>query len=282
MTCIRFNFVVGFIVCPLLFSCGKIPSADPAHDSSPVSLLTGECLLDNKLSCIYSNSAGNGTYFRFAFSLNVDTEYEILEQGHNGFHVYPLRYRFLPSKSVFQQFQGNAEKVKEQYDSVWNSLNYSQSTIFSKGEMSLIADKEFAGIPAGENIAVLLESDAITRSGDAPALINIEPFKDDANKILLLVPTNTIMVYGPSNNIDDYNMNELEQVHVEKQAVVSFRMPASDCVFVDEIVSFSLEIPIRSAQYLNWINDNLSGEEMMKWKDDILTCHFQSNVRLHK
>ena len=280
----RYYRAACIISCSLLLACSRIPFSDPALDyPGAVSLLPGECLLDNNLTCIYSNSAGDGRYFRFSFSLNVDTEYEVVEQGQNHFGVFPLRHRHRPSASVFQQFGADAEKVEEQYDLVWNSLSYSQTTIFCKSGMTLVADKEFAGIPAGENLAGLLESEASTRAGESPSFINIRPFEDSAYKMLLLVPTNTITKYGASNNIDDYSASELELIKVEKMALVSFRIPADNCEFIKEKVSFTLEIPIKAAQYLNWLYDSLlGGEVQMEWKDDVLTCRFQSEVLLQK
>ncbi len=264
----------------LVLSCSPLPSAMPDLTHPAVSLLPGECLVDNNLKCVYSNSYGEGRYYGFRFSLNVETQYEVVEQGHYFSDVFPIRHRHRPTDSVFKQFGGNARRVKEQYDYIWNDLDISQSTVFYKGEMTLVADKEFAGIPAGENLAGLIESP--TPTGNKP-VIHLEPFNSDSMQMLPLVPINRIVLFGPSNNQDDYLASEAEYIDVDKTALLGFVIPVQDCEFVSEFVSFKLSVPIRSAQYLTWINDRLSNENaQMNWKEDILTCQFHSNVGLRK
>lgn len=264
----------------LLLSCSPLPSAIPDLTHPVVSLLPGECLVDNDLKCVYSNSYGEGQYYCFRFSLNVETQYEVVEQGHYYSEVVPIRHRHRPTDSVFKQFGGNARRVKEQYDYIWNDLNFSQSTVFYNGEMTLVADKEFAGIPAGENLAGLLESRSFP---DDKPIIHLEPFNSDSLEMLLLAPINRIVLFGPSNNQDDYLASEAEYIDVDKTALLVFFMPIQDYECVSETVSFQLSIPIRSAQYLTWINDRVSNENaQINWKEDILTCQFSSNIGLRK
>ncbi len=139
----------------------------------------------------------------------------------------------------------------------------------------MIADKEFAGVPAGENIAVLFRKRRLKTY--------VTPFDIDQDDMLLLRTSSWMIVYGPSNDVGDYNADEATYPKVEKQAFLDFSISAQDCDFVTEQVNFTIEIPIRSAQYLTWLNDRLTDENaQMTWKDEVLTCTFSSNVGLRK
>ena len=49
----------------------------------------------------------------------------------------------------------------------------------------------------------------------------------------------------------------------------------SDYAFIDEHVTFDLEIPVRVVMYLGWLNDKLSNPAApVPYKDEVLHCRF--------
>jgi hypothetical protein len=262
-----------------------LPSATPDLDYDEVSFIPGECLINNSLTCTYCNSWDSHRRFNFHFAINFDVVYDVIKESRYYTETIPVVHRHCPSDAVFQQFGDNAKKVKTEYNRVWSDVNslatqginysISQSSLFYKDGLSLIADKEFAGVPAGENIAVLFRKRRLKTY--------VTPFDIDQDDMLLLRTSSWMIVYGPSNDVGDYNADEATYPKVEKQAFLDFSISAQDCDFVTEQVNFTIEIPIRSAQYLTWLNDRLTDENaQMTWKDEVLTCTFSSNVGLRK
>ena len=282
----RIVYILIGIILSSISSCSSLPSATPDLVHNEVSFIPGECLIDNKMTCTYCNGFDSHRRFDFHFTINVDVAYDVIKESHYFWETFPVVHRHCPSDAVFQQFGDNANKVKTEYDRIWSDVNslaaqginydsVSQSTLFYKDGLSLIADKEFAGVPAGENIAVLFRKRRLKTY--------VTPFDIDQDDMLLLRTSSWMIVYGPSNDACDYNADEATYPKVEKQAFLNFSISAQDCSFVTERVNFILEIPIKSAQYLTWLNDRLTDENaQMTWKDEVLTCTFSSNVGLRK
>ena len=274
----------------LLFCASCIPAATPDLDYDEVSLIPGECLIDNNLTCVYRNTAIYGKEYQFWFTMNVDVQYEVMERGRYFTTIFPTSHRHRPSDNVFQQFGANAKKVKAEYDRIWSGLKYfsddksyyyvdSQSTFFIDGEITFTANKEFAGIPAGENLASL-----ITQTIGRRITSYIEPFDFEQDNMLVPRTSTYYYQYGPSNNMDDYYAGEEIRIPLDKQAILMFSIPTEGCSFVAPYgVTFTLVIPIKSAQYLTWINDRLTdGNAPMTWKHEVLKCTFYADKGLVK
>lgn len=280
--------ISSLIICSCFlhgFASSCVPAADPDLTYNEISLIPGECLIDNNLQCIYSNSHRHGDEYLFRFAVNVDTEYEVIKSGVYFISTYPIIHRHRPSDSFFNKFGNNSKKIKTEYDRIWQELDISQSTLFYQEGISLTADKEFAGIPAGENLAQLITT--ITNGDryhwEQSKHFYISPFDIDKDNMLALYTSRVYYIYGQSNNMDDYFADDLIIKDVEKRAFFDLIIPAQDCSFVPETVQFKLEVPIKSAQYLNWLNDKLTNENAaMTWKDEVLTCSFSSHVCLKK
>ena len=111
----------------LLFLCmtscsGLMPAGTVDWGSYEVSLIPGECLMNNDLSCIYSNGAEHHTKYRFVFAMNVDVDYDVVEYR-DFLQQHPKVHRHIPSESVFNTFGGNSKQVKKEYESVWNDTS---------------------------------------------------------------------------------------------------------------------------------------------------------------
>ena len=228
--------------------------------------------MNNELTCIYCNQNKHGKAYLFRFTVNMDIEKEEMGFVRNFDHIE--RYR--PTEDVLQQFGVNSESLKDAYNSVWGTINDTQSTFFYD-DIVLTADQDFAGISKGENIAPLF-MDSNSTIYDS----YVAPFSIQDDNMLRLSTYNIWATYGPENNMDDYMNDDVVYHQVEKQAFLDFGIDVSDKYkFVKQSVNFTLTIPVRSAQYLTWLNDKLSDENaQMTWKDEVLTCTFHSNTGL--
>ncbi len=263
--------ILASIPISLLSSCDKSPAARCEPRVDFISLLPGECLMDNELTCVYCNQSGHGKTYLFRFAMNLDIEKE--EMGNCGRPYLIERYR--PTDDVFQQFGVNSESLKDVYNNVWSTIDYTQTTFFYD-DVILTADTDFAGISKGENLAPLF----MNPNADIDSYV--APFSIQEDNMLCMQTFNLWVTYGPENNMDDY-MNDDAVYHlVDKQAFLDFRIDISNKYkFVKESVNFTLTIPVRSAQYLTWLNDKMSDENaQMTWKDEVLTCTFHSNTGL--
>ena len=264
--------ILATIPISFLSSCDKLPAAKFEPRVKSVSLLPGECLMDNELTCIYCNQNKHRKAYLFRFTVNMDIEKEEMGFVRNYDHIE--RYR--PTEDVLQQFGVNSESLKDAYNSVWSTINDTQSTFFYD-DIVLTADQDFAGISKGENIAPLF-MDSNSTIYDS----YVAPFSIKDDNMLRLSTYNIWATYGPENNMDDCMNDDVVYHQVEKQAFLDFGIDVSDKYkFVKQSVNFTLTIPVRSAQYLTWLNDKLSDENaQMTWKDEVLTCTFHSNTGL--
>lgn len=261
--------ILAIMPISFLSSCDKLPAAKFVPRVKSVSLLPGECLMDNELTCIYCNQSNKGKTYLFRFLIDMDIERE--QMGFSRKDVDIERYR--PTDDVFQQFGVNSEALKDAYNSVWNTVYDTQSTFFYD-DIVLTADRDFAGISKGDNIAPLFIPNS--------TIEYVAPFGIQDGNMLSIWTMIIWATYGPENNMDDYMNDDVVYHQLEKQAVLGFGIDVTDKYkFVKQSVNFTLTIPVRSAQYLTWLNDKLSDENaQMTWKDEVLTCTFHSNTGL--
>ena len=269
------NLLLAAFPIVLLSSCDKLPAAhyEPRVDS--ISLLPGECLLDNELTCVYCNQSGYGKSYLFRFAMDLDIEKE--EMGNCGRPYLVERYR--PTDDVFKQYGINSESLKDAYNSVWSTIDNTQTTFFYD-DIVLTADTDFAGISKGENLAPLFMNPNSIDYADIDSYV--APFSIQEDNMLRMETCNLWATYGPENNMDDYWNDDAVYHQVEKQAFLCFRIDVSNKYkFVKQSVNFTLTLPVRSAQYLTWLNDKISDENaQMTWKNEVLTCTFHSNTGL--
>ena len=209
-------------------------------------LLTGECLNSDVLKTalrIESNS------FNFAFVLDVDSCTESWGD---------LRYRRIPSSTVFKEFGDHSSTIQNEFDRLFEDFDHNQSvyfgllfasTIFYDGGMSLFADKEFAGHSAGEDLIPYCR-------------VNEQGIYSKNN------PKNT--VYLPL--LDNYSFNFIIPYDT-MTPYLSF--PCGDYKVVDENVTFTLKIPVKVGYYLTWIDNRITNPEAeMPYEERILTGTF--------
>ena len=268
-------------------SCHRTPGLhrNPGPDISErdISLLPGECLVSNDLTCTYCNQSNYAKTYLFEFAIDLDIQAEQV-----GTNTVFKQVRHLPSDKVFQRFGSDEAQVREDYYNVCRELTHTQTTFFyDKEDIVLTADAEFAGIPAGENIASLfmdstypLENWPTGKSYPIPSYI--EPFMIGQDNMLLMISPGYRIQYGPDNNMDDYMNDEGVIIPMDKQALLGFKIYVlNKYKFVRKSINFKLTLPIKSAQYLTWIKDRFSNDDAkMSYKNEVLICSFQSNTGL--
>lgn len=214
----------------------------------PLSFITGECLKGTKIEFIRADTTQDGIY-EFAFKPDMSINKEDLNRSDNH-----LQWRFTPSDSIFNSFGLNANAVKNEYERILSGLDRSQYSFFLDEGISLIADKEFMGIEPGNNLAGLLYDQYYQDSFILP----LESGFDGSRMIFF-------------HSISEVNL--CFQIRFDKKEFYP----------VEETVIFSISIPVRVVQYLTWLNNRITDENAtMTWKDEVLTCTFQSKRGLHK
>lgn len=237
--------IVFLSVCAL--SCNKDSSVPEAMEET---FLPGECLRSPALSfsnfLINDYTGPNG--FVFSFTMDMNCEYSRL-----GPPWASRDYRYLPTDDVFNAFEGSCPNIKELYEEVWQEVTDSRagncfsSSIFYDSGISLTADKEFAGFPAGDNIA-----SSVFFEGPVPANFHSIPVGDSF----------TYNYYLPQG--------------------FALRIPINDFDIVDEDITFNLSIPVKVGLYMTWLSNKLTDPDApFPYREETLTCTFTVNKGLH-
>ena len=252
-------------ICTMLFICScELPAISwvPPETST---LLTGESLAGTELSYIKPETE----YIqvrndRFCFSFKVDLSNYIKEKKNRNHNIV------IPSDELFSAFGSNKKAVKNEYDrihqDVFNTFNnyigerrgtesMNVVTILYNGGITLTCQSEFAGCPAGENIARF--------------------FSEESSEDPIIAPWfNT-----PSNLVGGLEI-PLDYISMTGE-IISFSIPVGDYELVKTGANFRLEIPVRVVYYLQGLNDkNSNPDAAVPYKDEVLTCSFRSQWTL--
>jgi len=255
-----------------LTSCGKFGSGTPAV--SIRTLLPGECLASTELSYYIPNSSGqqvDGNSFIFGFTMDLS--------GHSKERiddkVFALKWRDVPSDEIFDTFGANKQAVKNEFERIFEEFTesygarfhhqwYSIVTLLYDGGISLIANRDFAGCPAGENLASLITycpmyDNLVKESGENPVIA--PGFNTPSNAGGFLgIPMNYISM------TDDG---------------VGFSIPMGEHKLIEEAVTFELNIPVKVVLYLTWLNNKLTDPNApVPYEDEVLHCTFTTKYGL--
>ncbi|MBO7117163.1 MAG: hypothetical protein J6V81_00625 [Bacteroidales bacterium] len=246
-------------------SCGKMPSA--SQDAREITILPGECLNNNTLwhhlfeyhaqeyvLPYIVNSQRNAfgeleaNCMQFAFELDLDAEKENLHRCNK------TEYRYRPTENVFSSFGESTKLVKEQYEVVYDSIKESpywkggtlcSTTIYYSGGLVIKADEDFAGVPAGENIASV-----------AHVFYSPEAF----------------LAHSCIDILSDAGIPES---YVPLTKGISIRIPTEGFEIIDRAVKLQFEIPVKVGLFLHYLNDRMSDPTAtMQFRDEVLTCEF--------
>ena len=247
--------------CLSLLILGCEPFSSTKAVSSEETLLPGECLKSPRLELEEFRINDYRGPYSFVFPLIWDRA--VIKEKR-----YTLSYGYFPERSVFEAFGDNAEAVRLLYLEACKGLRQMSflSTVFYDDGISLVADKDFAGIEAGKNIA-------------EGAMI-VDDWKE-AKQTTAEASTVIMEVYP----IDFIN-TALKSSYDFKYSLFSYGVclcvPIGDFKVVEEDVTFHFEMPVKVAMYLTWLNETISNPNApMIYQDETLTCTFTIPKGLH-
>ncbi len=256
------NYLIAVVATlSILSSCEKFGAMTP--DSIQVSLFPGECMTGNLTLCdsykenggaILSADGDMHSGLEIGFEINMAVQTDVVERINL---IGPVSvYRQIPTDKVYNQFGDNSKNVQKGYEDIYAA--YSEvcgvgkekgltSTIYYTDGMVLTADKDFAGIKAGENLASIVHG------------FGSEDYWQKAPIPGISVPSN----YYP----------------LLQYIAIKFYDEGFDVV--TEQVAMHLEIPVKVGMLLTLINDRLNDSEAeMQFRDEILTCDFTISKNL--
>lgn len=253
------NFLLLLSISLGMISCSGFGlfSSTPSP-AKPTSLFPGEALGSPVMEYVkgensYEYTLDSGSSMAFDFIIDFNVEHRVLSTSLWGTWK---KHGYVPSDDVFDQFGTNKNAVKEEYERVLGMMRdgHEESTVLYNGGLSLTANKDFAGIPAGENLAILMEPHM------NPSLIGWN--KEDLD-----------LSYGSNVEFTEAFVNQS----------FYFKIPVGDYHRVNEDVTFQLTIPVKVVHYLHWLNDCLQNQAAdITWHTENLTCSFTIHKNLRK
>lgn len=255
------RFIILSLGVLLLVSChGNMAGM---RDAALRSLLPGECLVGTDLVAHSVGYREQEKDISFSFGLHLEN-HELVDRS-----SHPLSYDKddLPTDALYDTFGANKTKVHESYITAFESF-FSKShdsyfgrspytTILYTGDFTLTADKDFAGIPAGTNLAHLAHP-ANGESG--PVLSSYLSSKGEAGAFLSF----------PYDYICLLETN------------IHFVIPVENHTVTRENVTFHLEVPVKVIMFLQWLNDQIDNPNAEPpYYDTVLKATFTSSIGLN-
>lgn len=190
----------------------------------------------------YRGDALDNNNYCIAFDYRWDIAQDRIESG---------KVRQIPSDAVFDSFEKNETQVRERYiqfvDECMSILkNEYGTTLFYESGMSLVADRDFAGISAGENLSDLFSFEL-----------------------------GTVSSYGEGKDI----FLPLDLGHTYPYMLSYYKfgivLKRTNLTPVKQTVHFSLSIPIKQVNLLTWFNETITDENaLLPISDIVLHCDF--------
>lgn len=261
-------------ICLLLciYSCELMPAISWGwQDPATSILLTGENLSSTKLSYIVPSDDNQVHSDRFTFSFTVDYSDCVKVKKNKG-----EQFNVVPSSELFSSFGSNMKAVKNEFERIHKEVSdsylsvcpgrcyFNVITILYNGGMSLVCDSEFAGHPAGENLASVITcfpwyDGFVEQSGEDPIIAGGFNTPSYVGKCIEM-PMDYISMIG---------------------GTIEFSIPMGDYELLHTGANFRLEIPVRVVDYLTWLNNKISDPNAeMPYRDEVLKCSFRTNWTL--
>lgn len=254
----------------LIISIGLLCLVGCAKNGVPAPLeetfLPGECLSSNTLDFTgwQINNYTGPQGITLGFQLNMDCELSSL-----GSPWASGDYRYVPTENVFNQFKEECPAIKALYEDAWNAVVSSSgglcflSSVFYESGIILVADKEFAGVAAGDNIA----------NGAIPT----QKWQEEGKPYTTCLLDN--LYSADSRPIPVGNDFRYDYCLAKDIAV---RIPLNNRTVVDEDVTFTLVMPVKVGLYLTWLKDKTNDPDAsFPYRDETLTCTFTIPKGLH-
>ena len=166
---------------------------------------------------------------------------------------------------VKSEYERVFEDFSKSYEERFHRPFYSIVTILYNGGISLVANKEFAGYPAGENLAPLITNNPIY------------------DNIVLESGENPIIAPGfnTPSNAGGFLGIPLDYISMTKDGV-EFCIPMGEHKLIEDEVTFELFIPVKVVLYLTWLNNMIGDPDApVPFKDEVLHCSFTTKYGLN-
>lgn len=232
--------------------------------------IPGECLSSTELiSTLHERSGYQLTCDgRYKFALLLDLSNCEIDDS----RTYSTHPRCIPSEELFSSFGENEALIKKAYnDQNYLLHNPEESytapdvvTILYCGGMTLVADKPFAGHPAGENLAPYCQNYYPTNGTKKPVLPN----------------SNLAGLNNGKNFIDPLMEIPIDYGCILGHSII-FSIPTETHKVVEERVNFEITIPVKVVMYLQWINNKLADPlAPVPYREETLHCVFHTMYNL--
>ena len=266
------NSIIITTVILLLTSCGKFGAATPC--ASQISIVPGECLSSSEMvlfrdwAWIVPATGINELYVDIDTDMGSHMQRVVLSRDKE--FGFVTAEGVIPSDDIFAAFGDDADQIKTSY---WEALdNYgklvdnsgklidsyeggliSATTVYiNVNDIVITADTEFAGVPAGENLA------SITHITDCSYNFGNKPISD------IIVPqsffpfiSTGLRLWFRGADFEGYSI-------------------------VRDDVNLHIEIPVKVGLFLTMLRDRLTNPEAeMQYRDEVLTCdcHITHNIK---
>ena len=259
------DFIFKIITClsfVTIISCSRSTLGPEPHNIGRRSYIPGECLASSSLSV---NSKITDTYCKMNFCLSL-IGWGATTDGDGFIETRPQEF-------IFAKFLPNASEVKKlfheyAYPATFRSdAFYDLTSIYYDSCISLVADKDFAGYKAGDNImqeATLANDNVRTLLSDGLTCIE-GLITEDRYSVMPILPDLPFSYQGIFGYDSFY-------VYI----------PNRDYEIVDEDVTFTFTMPVKVGLYLTWLNDTLTDPDApFPYREETLTCTFSINKGLH-
>ena len=220
-------------------------------ESSSLVIVPGESMRGPWLGITNSfRISGDGDgHLGYMFELSLDLAIDLDKTSEK-------TYRLIPRESLFEAFGEDSQNVKASFEEIYTEYKNSFetapangfiTTIYYGGGLVITADTDFAGVPAGGNIApkVHLFPDELRQYNQIPTISVPEGY-------VPLKTSNTFKIW-----IDDYEVTK-------------------------EYVDVHVEMPVKVGMMLTLLHDRLSNPQaQMQYRDEVLVGDFWLPRGLH-
>ncbi len=239
----KFRIIITAILVLIVTGCEGLPSGFK-RERHQFTLVPGDCAVTYYKSGVNGSDGVDRIEFRLYLLENTDIYNRVGTVSKKTGTIH-----FFPSEDVFKNYEGSVKNAfynlsfNSEKNMEWCLPRAYYSTVFPIGPTSVTANKEFQGIPAGEELSSIMIN-------SAPEYYS-EPW-DHPLRI---------------NNISDFN-SDLETYH--NLGFFYIKLPAPK--IMEEETRFTVSIPVRRVKILQWLSDlTVSPESPMPYSDEVLS-----------
>lgn len=247
---------LSYILGVLLFatSCELLPAG--YYPPAEYVFLTGECLASPELS--YKGPGPDTWHDLLVFPFTLDLSDTKVERIVKSMIAMKEVFRTIPSDEKFRSFGSRRDVVKNEFNrsfdelraTLWSGKHDGRliTIVYDGGDITFTANRDFAGHPAGENLAPYLLPYPNARDLTPDALRALDlPLEYDC-----MLETGLVLAVS----MDGFEL-------------------------VKQPTTYDLEIPVKVIMYLNWLNDlQTNPDAPVPYREEVLRCRFHASYCL--